>query len=103
MRKEGKIRFACCRGVDAKPSTIFSPLFAAVKLTPGTVISRNEIVRDTASCHPMISRPDTPRRSLSLIRAPRFLLAFSAPPFSANAASEPNYVPIQSLYPSSCG
>lgn len=80
---------------DAKPSTIFSPLFAAVKLTPGTVISRNEIVRDTASCHPMISRPATRRGAISFVlRAPGLLLAFSAPPFSANAASEPNYVPI---------
>lgn len=80
---------------DAKPSTISPSLFAAVKLTPGTVISRNGIVRDTASCHSMISRLDASRPSPFVLRAPGVLLAFSAPSFSANAASEPNYVPIQ--------
>lgn len=68
MRREGegvrerlgsRVVVAWCKTVDY----LFT-FFVAVKPTPGTVISRNRIVRDTASCHPMISRPD------DLIRAP---------------------------------
>lgn len=57
-----KIRFACCYSVMQNRRLSFHHFLSPLNL--GTVISRNGIVRDTASCHPMISRPD------DLIRAP---------------------------------